>query len=572
MKLPDHDRNPSPHTGFTRDHWVATADALLDSAWRYASPDQAFLDLPGRPSRSGVRSDGLEGYARTFLAAAFRTAHGDDPHNWLERYATGLVAGTAGEWPAITDVGQPMVESASIALGLRLTKPWLWDKLSETQQDRAEAWLREALNHVPAANNWYFFPYTVAAFLEAAGRGDSETQQAKRRAMDLLRGWYVGDGWYSDGDGRAFDHYNGWALHLYPALDAHLNNQPITTHLKEHLASFHLLFGADGAPIYFGRSLTYRFAAASAIALGAVTGETPLSPGHSRYLISTNLKYFLDRGALENGLLSLGWHGPHEATLQPYSGPASPYWASKAFVCLLAGPDHPLWTAREELRNEDQTLALPGPGLLIQRHNGVTRLHNHGSDHVRPFEGEYATDDDPLYSRFAYSTASGPTSAHNPADNHISLVIRGGRSVRRRIHPLGARDNWAASWHRPVFDAHQPMVPGLKIESVTAVWDDQELRIHRVIGAPPGTRAELTGWATDVPSPLMAVRGWTGVGWQAAPQGTAFTGSVSVPTLTADIEGTVTLVAVAVLNGTIADVDWDSRVEQILRSTLDAPG
>ncbi|WP_434446390.1 DUF2264 domain-containing protein [Lentzea sp. E54] len=554
----------------SREQWVETADGLLGAAWRHASPDQAFLDLPGRPSRSGVRSDGLEGYARTFLAAAFRTAHGDDPHNWLERYAAGLVAGTAGQWPAIFDVGQPMVESASVALGLRLTKPWLWDKLSGPQQDRAEAWLREALRHVPAANNWYFFPYTVASFLEAAGRGDDETRQAKHRAMELLRGWYRGDGWYSDGDGRAFDHYNGWALHLYPALDAHLNGEPITTHLREHLESFPLLFGADGAPVYFGRSLTYRFAASAAIALGAVTGETPLRPGHSRHLIGTTLQYFLDRGALTDGLLSLGWHGQHEASLQPYSGPASPYWASKAFVCLLAGPDHPLWTSPEESDDFDRTLALPGPGFLIQRHHGVTRLHNHGSDHVRPFEGEYATEDDPLYSRFAYSTSSGPTSKHNVPDNHISLVIRGERSVRRRIHPLGARDNWAASWHRPVFDANQPMVPGLRVESVTAVWDDQELRIHRVIGAPPGTRAELTGWATDLPSALVGVRGWTGAEQRTAPQGTAFTTTASVRTLTADVEGTVTLAAVAVLGGTVAEADWDARVDEVLKATLDA--
>ncbi|SDG07535.1 hypothetical protein SAMN05216553_105215 [Lentzea fradiae] len=553
-----------------REQWVRTADALLGAAWRHASPDRAFLDLPGRPSHSGVRSDGLEGYARTFLAAAFRTAHGDDPHNWLERYAAGLVAGTSGRWPAIFDVGQPMVESASVALGLRLTKPWLWDRLSCQEQDRAEAWLREALRHVPAANNWYFFPYTVASFLEAAGRGDDETRQAKQRAMELLQGWYAGDGWYSDGDGRAFDHYNGWALHLYPALDAHLGGEPITTRLREHLESFSLLFGADGAPLYLGRSLTYRFAAATAVALGAVTGETPLSPGHSRVLIGRTLEYFLDRGALTGGLLSLGWHGPHEASLQPYSGPASPYWASKAFVCLLAGPDHPLWTAQEEDDDSDRTLALPGPGFLIQRHNGVTRLHNHGSDHVRPFEGEYATDDDPLYSRFAYSTATGPTARHNVADNHLALVHRGDRSVRRRIHPLGARDNWAASWHRPVFDADQVMVPGLRVESVTAVWDDQELRIHRVIGAPPGTRAELTGWATDLPSSLVAVCGWTGEDRRTAPQGTAFSPVVHVPVLTADVEGTVTLAAVAVLNGEVAEADWQARVDEILKITLDA--
>jgi hypothetical protein len=571
VQLPDPDHTLSPHTGLAREHWVAAADALLTAAWRFASPDQAFLDLPGRPSCSGVRSDGLEGYARTFLAAAFRTAHGEDPHNWLERYATGLVSGTAGEWPAIFDVGRPMVESASVALGLRLTRPWLWDKLSESVQDRAEAWLRGALRHVPAANNWYFFPYTVASFLEAAGRGDDETRQAKQRAVELLRGWYRGDGWYSDGDGRAFDHYNGWALHLYPALDAFLDGRPITTHLEEHLKSFHLLFGADGAPLYFGRSLTYRFAAAGAVALGAVTGETPLTPGHSRHLISNALRYFLDRGSLTDGLLSLGWHGPHEATLQHYSGPASPYWASKAFVCLLAGPDHPLWTAQEERDDSNHTLALPGPGLLIQKHNGITRLHNHGSDHVRPFEGEYATDDDPLYSRFAYSTATGPTSKHNTPDNHISLVIRGDRSVRRRIHPLGARDNLAASWHLPVFDADQPMVPGLRIESVTAVWDDQELRIHRVIGAPPGTRAELTGWATDLPAALVPIRGWSHREQRPAPQGTAFTTSANLSTLVADVEGTVTLAAVAVLDGTFQEADWEARVDDVLRLTLDGP-
>lgn len=60
-----------------------------------------------------MRSDGLEGYARTFLAAAFRVsgAGGADPYGWLERYADGLAAGTwtpgrddAESWPVIRDV------------------------------------------------------------------------------------------------------------------------------------------------------------------------------------------------------------------------------------------------------------------------------------------------------------------------------------------------------------------------------------------------------------------------------------------------------------------------------------
>ncbi|RFU87517.1 DUF2264 domain-containing protein [Streptomyces triticagri] len=577
VRLPADDRTLSPYTGFTRRHWEAAADGLLEAAWRWATPGRALLDLPGRPSASGVRSDGLEGYARTFLAAGFRVAGagGSDPHGWLERYADGLVAGTrtpgrddTESWPLIGDhtrqLGQPMVESASVALGLRMTRPWLWDRLGEAEQDRAEEWLRGALRNTPAPNNWYLFPYTVAGFLESVGRGDQETERARTRALELLEGWYRGDGWYADGDGRAFDHYNGWALHLYPVLDAHLAageagdgagiagaaavgaSAATARHrdrLRQHLDSFGLFFGADGAPLHMGRSLTYRFAATAAVGLGAVTGDTPLPPGVSRRLISGGLRYFLDRGALTpDGLLSLGWHGPNDAVLQSYSGPASPYWASKGFVCLLADEQHPLWTATEAaapVEQADRTLALPAPGLLLQttRADGIVRLHNHGSDHVRPHEGESATDDDPHYGRLAYSTVTGPTARANTADNHLAIVVDGARSVRRRIHPLGAGQGngwaWAASWHTPVLPAGAPTVPGLRVESVTFAHGPYELRVHRVVGAPEGSSVEETGWATGPSGPpyatLCPLAGWDEPGGGGhldrvrAPQGTAYT-------------------------------------------------
>jgi len=569
LQLPPDDRELSPYTGYTREHWEAAADGLLEAAWRWASPRGALLDLPGPASRSGVRSDGLEGYARTFLAAAFRVAgaEGKDPLGWLDRYADGIAAGThapgnddAESWPVILDhsvQGQPMVESASVALGLRLTRPWLWDGLDPDVQDRVEAWLRGALRHVPAPNNWYLFPFTVAGFLDSVGRGDAETARARTRAVELLETWYRGQGWYSDGDGRAFDHYNGWALHLYPVLDAHLAELP-TPHgdrLREHLESFGLFFGADGAPIHFGRSLTYRFAAASSVGLGAVTGHTPLRPGASRRVISGSLRYFLDRGAVgQDGQLSLGWHGPHAATLQRYSGPASPYWASKAFVCLLAPAGHPLWTGVEEpapSEGPDRVLALPAAGLLVQstRVDGIVRLHNHGSDHVPPHRGESAADDDPLYGRQAYSTRTGPTT--NVADNHLSVVIGGVRSVRRRIHPLGAGQGddwgWAASWHRPVFGAGAPMVPGLRVQSVTVARGRLELRVHRVVGAPHGAGVEQTGWATGrdeaVRSALHPLHSWTGQDEVRAPAGTAFVPWARVPRLTAEAATGTTLYA-----------------------------
>ncbi|MFC8420268.1 DUF2264 domain-containing protein [Streptomyces sp. NPDC057236] len=596
FELPADDHDVSPRTGYTRAHWEAVADGLLAAAWRWSTPGCALLDLPGRPSRSGVRSDGLEGYARTFLAAALRVAgaEGDDPHGLLERYASGLAAGTrtpgrddTESWPLILDhdvQGQPMVESASVALGLRLTAPWLWKRLDPGVQDRAEQWLRGALRHTPAPNNWYLFPYTVAGFLESVGRGDAETAAARQRALELLESWYRGDGWYADGDGRAFDHYNGWALHLYPVLDAHLagDGEASALHgerLRAHLEGYALMFGADGAPLHFGRSLTYRFAASAAVALGAVTGHTPLTPGASRRIASGSLRHFLDRGALtDDGLLGGGWYGPHEASLQSYSGPASPYWASKAFVALLAPAGHAFWTAREEpapVEESDRVLALPAPGLLVQatRADGIVRLHNHGSDHVRPHEGETAAEDDPHYGRQAYSTRTGPTAPGNVADNHLSVETGGRSSVRRRIHPLGAGHGdgwgWAASWHRPVFAGGPPMVPGLRVESVTVARGRHELRVHRVVGAPEGSRLTHTGWATGPEEPLTSalygLHGWDDPSPTPvrAPQGTAWTRWAHVPRLTGGCAGTSVHVGLASLTADADAAPLSEAVEEV---------
>ncbi|MFI8437884.1 DUF2264 domain-containing protein [Streptomyces sp. NPDC079020] len=40
--------------------------------------------------------------------------------------------------------------------------------------------------------------------------------------LDRTDDWYVGDGWYSDGDGRDIDCRTGWALHPYPLLWARM--------------------------------------------------------------------------------------------------------------------------------------------------------------------------------------------------------------------------------------------------------------------------------------------------------------------------------------------------------------
>ncbi|MEU0104416.1 DUF2264 domain-containing protein [Streptomyces sp. NPDC006251] len=479
MQLPPADRTTSPFTGYTRAHWEAAADALLAAVEPYASDDRALYHLPGdRTSWSGRLSDGLEGYARTLLLAAFRR-----DEKALERYADGLAAGVSGVWPRIEDRSQPLVEAASVALALRLTRDLLWDRLDDAVRQRAAAWLADALTAEPWPCNWELFPVTVGGFLAEIGHEPDASRAAIDRGLERIEQWYVGDGWYTDGDGRKYDYYNGWAMHLYPVLHAWLERDERLLELyggrlERHLADYARLFGGDGAPMHQGRSLTYRFATTAPLWLGALTGRTPLAPGETRRLASGALRYFLDRGAVdERGLLSLGWHGPDASVLQGYSGPASPYWASKGFLGLLLPPDHEVWTAPEEpgpAERADAVTPLGPPNWLLQstRSDGVVRLHNHGSEDVRY---------DPYYTRLAYSTVTAP------APSYDNSVIVGGDPSRTGIEPLGAGEGWVASRHAAG--------GGARVTSVVLARGAAEVRVHLVSGAEPGTRVRVTGWS-----------------------------------------------------------------------------
>ncbi|WP_350277535.1 DUF2264 domain-containing protein [Kribbella sp. HUAS MG21] len=416
------------------------ADHLLDSLVPWFSDNGAQVRLPGRGSWSGADCDGLEGFARSFLLAAFRIAATDGDDRLVERYARGLVAGAAGDWPRLTPCSQQMVEAAAIAVGLHESRAWLWDKLDAPEQQVVVDWLSGFVGSRTWDNNWRLFQVVGEQFLASVGAPYS--QDDIDAGLDRIEDWYVGDGWYSDGAGQNFDHYIGWAMHLYPGLWTRMAGPSADGRLAVYRERLHRfledavhLTGTDGAPIHFGRSLCYRMAAAAPYWMGALLDATPLTPGQTRRLCSGTLRHFVDHGVPdERGLLTLGWHHHFLPVTQPYSGPASPYWASKGFLGLLLPADHEVWTAREAalpLDERDQVRAMPAPGFVIQatKHDGIVRLLNHGSDH--------GGEGDPHYNRLAYSTRTAPELTDEVLDNHVGLA--GDRNRIQRIDP-------ASSW------------------------------------------------------------------------------------------------------------------------------
>jgi hypothetical protein len=471
------DRALSPYTGWTRAHWEAVADRSLAAVRPYASPGHALIDLPGPVSSSGRRSDGLEGFARTFLAAGFRLARSDDGGlaGW---YAKGLAAGTdpasPERWPRVTEVDQAKVEAASIALALHESRHVIWDALDDGVRERVVGWLAETIGQPYPQCNWLWFQNITQAFLRSVGGPWSPEEIERNNAT--MEDWYLGDGWYTDGPIRKFDWYAGWAMNFYPLWYGRMTGEPDVKHrdrLRAYLESAQHLFAPDGAPLHQGRSLTYRYAALAPVWAGAVFDTGPLSPGRTRRLASGVLKHFIAR---TRDPLPVGWYGAFEPIRQPYTGAGSPYWSGKGFAGLVLPADHPVWTAVEEplaVEVGDVAVTLPVPGWLVSatRADGVVRVVNHGSDHA---VDETLSTDEPGYSRHAYSTHAGPWYDGSLVDGHVALLDPLGRpSHRRPLRPLDIRGRVAVSRHRthwPVGAAPAVTWPPRQPEFRTGPW------------------------------------------------------------------------------------------------------
>jgi phosphoglycerate dehydrogenase-like enzyme len=509
----------SPYTGWTRAHWEATADQLLLAVRPHAGPGNALIGLPGPASRAGAWSDGLEGFARTFLLAAFRLAGagGRDRRGLADWYAAGLATGTdpaaPQRWPRLDEIDQAKVEAASIVIALHETRPWIWDRLDDAVRARVLEWLAAFAGAWVPDNNWVWFRAVAAAFSRSAGGtwDQADIEHAIARTED----WYRGDGWYSDGGTRNFDHYNGWAMHLYPLWYCRIAGdlaepglaERYRDRLRRYLSDAAHLVGGDGAPLFQGRSLTYRFAALAPFWAGAVFDATPLAPGLTRRIASGMLRYFLSAGCLRaDGTLSIGWHGEFLPIRQPYSGPGSPYWAAKGFAGLLLPADGPVWQSAEEplpVERGDFTRIARAPGWVISgtSADGIVRVANHGTDHAHSDQDETY---DPFYSRLTYATRTGPD-VSGDVDSGISLIDADGRaSRRRRLQPVRAEGRTGISRHQACWPSAdgQPSAPGPWLTTASVVHGCWEVRLVRVEQDAVGRYTlRIGGWPVPADQP-----------------------------------------------------------------------
>ena len=108
--------------------------------------------------------------------------------------------------------GQTLVDAAYLAESFIRAYDALWMPLDDTTKQRYIDEFTRLRRVDPPYTNWLLFSSTVESFLAKAGapHDNFRINMAIRKTEE----WYVGDGWFSDGQGTfAFDYYSSYVFH-----------------------------------------------------------------------------------------------------------------------------------------------------------------------------------------------------------------------------------------------------------------------------------------------------------------------------------------------------------------------
>lgn len=262
--------------------------------------------------------------------------------------------------------GQTLVDAAYIAESFVRGYDSLWVPLDEVTKARYIDEFTRLRRVDPPYTNWLLFTSTIESFLAKVGASFDAYRVSM--AVRKVEEWYVGDGWYSDGQGSfAFDYYSSYVFHamyletLQNMMDARQKGWGINypkfhaTALKraqKYGIILERFISPEGTLPVFGRSIPYRLAALQPLAMLAWKEWLPqeLSPAQVRCAITATMHRMFDGHANfnEGGFLVIGYCGSQPGVADWYTNNGSLYITSTVFLPLGLPASHPFWTAPDE--------------------------------------------------------------------------------------------------------------------------------------------------------------------------------------------------------------------------------
>lgn len=367
-------------------HWQDSARRLLEPLAALMHPGRAGLDLAGAPSDHDKQADRLESFARPLTLAAFWLQSAARPEDAAFRtrlaawFREGLVFGTdpasSHYWGPDASYHQHHVEMGLMAIALQVATRDVWAPLAPDEKAQVARWFATCRGGGIVNNNHLFMSVHILEFLGQHGFAHRTDRAVITAHLNQLETMHRGGGWFEDGINQAYDHYNAYAFHFYGLMWAHLHGAQDAARATRwrdwarlFVRDYQYFFAASGEHPAFGRSITYRFNCLNVFGLALAENCTDVAPGLLRRLCTRNLDFFLSRPVYTGqGALAPGFTDIFPKIIEPYSAPASPYWAAKGFTPLLLPPTHAFWNDAEQPLPAERGFVhvMTAPGLVTR--------------------------------------------------------------------------------------------------------------------------------------------------------------------------------------------------------------
>ena len=256
--------------------------------------------------------------------------------------------------------GQPLVDSAFFSSALLRAPKQLWDPLDKTTKERIVTELKLLRRVKPPYSNWLLFAAMNEAFLLSVDE-DYDPMRVDL-AVKKMNEWYVGDGWYADGERFHFDYYNSFVIQpmLLKVTEVMVERnrmekamyEQALRRMQRYCEHLERLVSPEGTFPPIGRSLTYRTGAFQPLALLVLRKQLPekLTEGQVRAaLVAVHQRIFSNPTNFnEDGFLTIGFAGHQPELGDSYSNNGSMYLTSESFLPLGLPANASFWTVKSE--------------------------------------------------------------------------------------------------------------------------------------------------------------------------------------------------------------------------------
>lgn len=248
---------------------------------------------------------------------------------------------------------QPLVDAAFLCLGILQAKNQLWNNLDGTVRHNFVQAIKRTRVISPWRSNWILFSAMIEVFLYETGDKESCVKSVIDYAVSQFEQWYVGDGFYKDGDNFHFDYYESIVIH--PFLLEIVRRIPWIHHSEKYMeralrySKILLTFiSDDGCYPAIGRSLCYRGGVLHILSKLAVSGafesNSEIEPKSVRTSLTNVLNRIMSDNIFDaNGWLKIGLVQEQSNLAEPYVNTGSLYMFMVMFMITAIDPDNKFW-------------------------------------------------------------------------------------------------------------------------------------------------------------------------------------------------------------------------------------